>query len=239
MSGNELNIGEIATYIPGSLEIFEKYQIDFYRKGGRSLEMVCKTKGLDPSVIEAEINHAEKERFNSMEGINDWKISQIIDHIQYRHHSTEKFALHRIAMLITKISSLSDDPLISFISETFNKLHTDLEKHSEEEEHELFPYLKRLEEAEMQKSVIRELKYILHQPIKILEAEHEETEVLIEKIRSITNNYEQSQTGDYNELMKELALFERDFHLHIHLENNILFPRAIELENRVKQKALA
>jgi regulator of cell morphogenesis and NO signaling len=230
-----LSLAEIATHIPASIKVFEKHRIDFYRKGKRTLEETCSEHLLVPAVIEEEISRERSCTGNDNMNIHEWNIERVIDHIQFRYHSTERSSLVFIGKQIKDIHDMYPDPVIEKLGTLFSALVADLTEHAEEEERELFPYIKKMAEVKRGKVKTKEIKIILHNPIGMLEAEHELTGQLLDDIRELTNNYAHISGAErYNELMNDLVVFQEDFHVHIHLENNVLFPKALELESELK-----
>lgn len=234
MTTASLSIAEIATYIPASIDIFEKYRIDFYAKGQRTLQEVCRERSLEYALVESEINSVQGDVGKGAD-IYEWSISRLVSHIQYRYHSSERSSLVFIERMMNELLNKGVSPVLEDVMQVFAMLVAELQEHSNEEENELFPYLRKLEELKSTRSRATELRFALHRPIGILEAEHERAGELLSQIRALTNNYAGSGSKEYNELMRELAEFQKDFHIHIHLENNVLFPKALELESELRE----
>lgn len=231
-----LSLAEIATHIPASIPVFEKYQIDFFRKGKRTLEEACNELSLQYFLVEQEITQSQSEAVPGELSIHEWDVDRLIDLIRFRYHSAEKFALALISTHITLAQKETHRPVLDKLNELFHALVAELQEHSDEEERELFPYLKKLSEMKKSRTKPAGLQFLLHHPIRTLEAEHEHTGALLDEICALTNNYAPIPNAPlYNELMHELRVFQQDFHTHIHLENNVLFPKALELESELRE----
>jgi regulator of cell morphogenesis and NO signaling len=226
-------IGDIAVRFPKSMEIFKDFNIDFCCGGDRVLSDVI----IEQDILEEELMDKLEEAYTRLSGIDntdeDWNRSQyskLIDHIINTHHAYLMKNLPRLSELtakILKVHGLKHTEL-SLVHRLFHNLKIELEQHLIKEEELVFPLIKDFEKTSSIETVTAAEKII-----KELEAEHEGAGDILKELRKITLNYTipkdscNTYTMTYN-LLEEL---EGDLFKHIHLENNILFPRLIEEKN--------
>lgn len=211
-----LTIGQIAARMPASIRVFEKYQIDFCCGGGTAFFEACQARGLDPAAVLAEIDAAAARPADES---TDWQtapLDRLIDHIIETHHIYLKAQLPRLEAMIEKVVG-THGSAVPAISEIFGPMKAELEAHLMKEEMILFP-------------MIRAAKPGAIGPIRVMLAEHDSAGEALERLRTVTGGYTvpEGACNTWRGLYFELADLERDLHRHIHLENNILFPRALE-----------
>jgi regulator of cell morphogenesis and NO signaling len=231
-----LTLADLAIYEPCSILIFEKYDIDYYKKGTRTLHEACLEKGLDDLLMYKEFIQIGDVRTSVMtRNYDDLNIEQLIGHIEEKFHAKETIAL---ALIYSQILYLKEEqsflyPEMYELEALFKEMMTELKEHAAREEKVLFPYVKKM--AEMRRNKTKSLTQIslITNPLKLLEFEHENTDCELGAIRKLTKKYSFSKndTVEYSLLMIELADFEKNFHKHIHLENNVLFPKIRTLES--------
>ncbi len=234
-----LTLAELAICEPYSIAIFEKYNIDYYKKGSRTLHEACMEKGVDDLLMYKEFSQHEDNPAKDSTAINydDLDIERFIDHIETKYHAKEALTL---PLLYDQIKFLKEEqghlyPKMVELKIIFRVMMDELKDHAAREEKVLFPYIKKM--ADMRKNKTKSLTQIslITNPLRLLEFEHEHTDSEIDTIRSITDNYfvPDNASKEYQLLMEELSDFQKTFHEHIHLENNILFPKIIELETEL------
>jgi regulator of cell morphogenesis and NO signaling len=197
------------------------------------LEQACRDKGLDVGALvhelaTAELPAAERDHFDALGAT----LGSLIDHIVADHHAYLKRELPRLAELVEKVESAhgARHPELAEIREIFAALKDELLLHLLKEEKILFPMIKQLDLA-------TEMPHFYcvtsANPIRVMEREHEETGVGLARLRAITGSYEPpaDDCATYRAMLDGLAELEMDLHLHIHEENNILFPRARAAED--------
>lgn len=223
-------VREIALAIPASVRVFEKYQIDFCCNGKRPFETACREAGVDPAALMSEIEAAGRteaapERDWSAAGLRD-----LMHHIVDTHHSYLYSELPGIAARFEKVTANhgKDKPWLNEAGGVFAALHQELLSHLQKEEAILFPYIEQLEQGRAASSCFGSVA----NPIRMMLFEHDNAGSALSRMRKLSNGYEAPEEGcpGFRALMNDLARLEADLHQHIHLENNILFPRAIELE---------
>lgn len=238
-----LTLAELAIHIPGSIELFEKYEFDFYQNGQQTLKEACKKNDLSHSKISAELNSLPK---NSTYHINmdEIGIERLIDFINIKYHSKEKEILSTIhfniqSVLTEKNNDKSFVHFIENIEEIFCDLMDNFIRHCNKEEEILFPHINKLLQLRAGKAKLTSNQVaVLKNPIQILVADHEKAVEIVSDIKKWTNrlNIPKNASAAYLVLIKSLKEFEKDFHMHLHLENNILFPKCIALEDELKKR---
>ena len=236
-------LAELAIHIPVSIQLFEKYNFNYYQNGRQTFKEACEEKGLNFSVIDAELNQLQlSSKTNSMLTLEDMSVDRLIDFINGQHHSNEAevldFIEESIKKLITNPQCSADlISLLQEIEEYFNDLKDKLVKHCEKEDKILFPYMRKLYELRRDKLFTNtsQNNSFVKKPIQLLEAEHVQAATTLSKIKIITDNYSipVNAPKDYQKLMDNLKEFESEFHVHLHIENNILFPKVLELEEQI------
>lgn len=231
-----LTLAELAICEPYSIAIFEKYHLDYYLNGTRTLHEACMEKGVDDLIMDGEFS-LHKEAFaidSAVTKYDELDIERLIECIETKYHSKETVTL---PLLFEQIKLLKEEhghlyPRMGELEIIFGEMMDALKHHAFREEKVLFPYVKKM--ADMRKNKTKSLTQIslITNPLRLLEFEHAHTNSEIDTIRQITDNYfiPDDVSKEYKWLMEELYDFEKSFHQHIHLENNILFPKIIELE---------
>ncbi len=165
----------------------------------------------------------------------EWPVHRLIDHIVARHHAYVRLAVPNIAHRLAKLVSVHGErhPELARIARAFDQLQHDLQHHLMKEEHVLFPYIRELARTTPGPRPPSPFGTI-ENPIRMMEREHRDAGDEMHLIRELTNGYTPPADGcaTYTVAFAELAEFERDLHRHVHLENNVLFPKAIGLERR-------
>lgn len=237
--GKIKTIGEIAADDYRKALIFKKYGLDFCCGGKKTLEEAAKTKGISKEEIEKEINALDVKNISQDEDILNWELDKLVDHIVDTHHSFVKTTIPEIVQFLSKVTKVHSgtNPELLKIYEYFGAVANELSIHLHKEEMMLFPYIKELAESARGEvdSPVGAFGNV-QSPIKVMEEEHESAGKLLEAIRELTNNYTlpEHACGSYKVTYGLLNDFEEDLFRHIHLENNILFPKAIKLEASLK-----
>lgn len=235
---NEETLGEIAVKDLRKVEIFKKYGLDFCCGGKKTVKEACAEKGIDVTKVEQELQQAENVApISSYKPLpyDDWSLDFLADYIVNTHHSYVKKTSPDLSAYSIKVAKVHGDshPELIKINELVQEIVDEMSHHMKEEEQVVFPYVKRLVSYKngIEKPNIKDSANI-QKPITKMEMEHELVGGNMEQIRALTNNYTlpEDACASYSFLFKMLQDFESDLHLHVHLENNILFPKAIELE---------
>jgi regulator of cell morphogenesis and NO signaling len=229
-------LGQIAAKDLRKAEVFKKYGLDFCCGGKKTVRQACEEKGIDATKVEQELQHPEKLEAADRNAYNDWSLGFLADFIINNHHGYIRKNLPDLRGYAKKVAQVhgGHHPELLTIRQNLEEINDELLDHIEHEERVLFPYVKSLAEAAARdqrpakKQEQQELKSLLGD----LEKEHAFIGEAFERIRELSNNYRVPDDGcsSYQLLFKMLPDFEEDLHQHIHLENNILFPKAIALE---------
>jgi regulator of cell morphogenesis and NO signaling len=224
----DINIGEIVTRDFRAAEIFKNAGIDFCCGGSQSLEQACKEKNLDSSVLETELAKLENTTVNALHNFNEWNLDFLCDYIVNTHHKTVLKLLPQLTVCTQKIAQVHGphhQELIA-IAALFAEINTELLQHLRNEEEVLFPAIK-----ELLKNNSAEAKEIIISEITRMKGEHEFAGGAMDKINVLSDNYSVPTDGcsTYQVAYKLLEQFEDDLHIHVHLENNILYPKALKL----------
>jgi len=234
---NEQTIGEMVTKDFRKAQVFKKFGIDFCCGGKKTLKEVCDKKGIDARKVERELSgFAEKE--DTFFDFDKWDLDFLADYIVNTHHKYVKESLPFMTELATKVAKVHGDQHLELleVARIFNALTQDFGLHLMKEENILFPYIKELASAKKEKRSLASAPFgKVNNPTQMMETEHEQAGEDMQAIRQLTNNFElpQGACNSYQILFKKLEEFENDLFNHVHLENNILFPKAIALEKEV------
>jgi regulator of cell morphogenesis and NO signaling len=231
-------VRQLATEIPNATRVFEKLGIDYCCGGGKSLEAACAY----AKIAVADVLRTLEEGSVPVEGaatpdFSEASLNELVLHIVSRHHGYVKHEIPRLQKLLAKVVSVhgrNHAELIA-IQKVFSALGAELTSHMMKEEMVLFPYIAQMELAlESGKQLPRAAFGAVGNPVHMMELEHEDSGNALKELRSLTSNYTPPQDAcfSYNTLFAALKDFETDLHQHIHLENNILFPRAVALEQQ-------
>ncbi|MBS1511036.1 MAG: iron-sulfur cluster repair di-iron protein [Bacteroidetes bacterium] len=228
-------IGEIAAKDLRKAEVFKKYGLDFCCGGKKVLEDACKEKGLDVVKIKQELENTTTASISAAQhDFNSWNLSFLADYIVNVHHAYVKHNMPILSDLTQKVAEHhgATNPELKQIRDKADEMFSELKVHMKKEETILFPYIKQLDAANLAGGKIEKPFNTILQPISVMENDHEIVGKLAEDIRLLSSNFAlpDSACNSYALLYKKLEEFEADLHTHIHLENNILFPKAIELE---------
>jgi regulator of cell morphogenesis and NO signaling len=228
-------IGELASRLPRAIRIFEKHGIDYCCGGTKSLAEACDSAGVR---VEEVISEMDQEAVTaSLPGPDDTvsSLRRLIDYITRTHHTFTRNELGRLAELLHKVIAVHGErhPELVSVQNAFRELSAELMPHLLKEENVLFPYIAALEAAAERGMPSSTPPFItVGNPVRMMMFEHEKAGGLLRELRSMSSNYTAPADAcvSYRTLYAALEDFERDLHQHIHLENNILFPRAIEIE---------
>lgn len=225
-------VAEIVNADYRAAEIFEAFGIDFCCGGRRTLADACRTAGVDPDAVRRALAALPPARSGADE-VLDGPLDRLVDHIVSTHHAYVRTALPAIARHLAKLVEVHGPrhPELTRVAAYFSQLDAELSQHLLKEEQVLFPYIRELVVAKSGAPFDSPFGTI-ENPIRMMEREHRDAADAMVVIRELTNRYTPPEDGcaTYRLTMKELADFERDLHRHVHLENHVLFPRAIALE---------
>ena len=235
---SELTLGDIVTKNFKAAGIFEKYNLDYCCGGKKTIEQACLENGTDPEIIYSEIEKINSAKVEIPERIDDWELDLIVDYIINHHHKFVRYMIPLISMYTEKVASAhrQNHPETKEVAKIFSSVYKELKQHMMKEEEILFPYIKYITkvnkgEAKFEKPYFGRIG----NPINIMELEHQSAGENMYSIRKLTNNYNPPSDAceTFKICLKELKEFEEDLHKHVHLENNVLFPKAVLLEEQL------
>lgn len=238
MTTLEKTIGEIVAEDFRSAAVFKKYGIDFCCKGNRRIAEACEPKGIDPANIYNELEnfrnvHSDNTDFNS------WPLDLLADYVERMHHRYVEEKTPILIQFLQKIAKVHGErhPELHEVYELFMESAQDLAAHMKKEELILFPFIKKMIQVQRDGTPLDTAHFgTVENPVAMMKHEHAVEGERFQKIAELTNNYQfpEDACNTYRVSFQMLEEFETDLHKHIHLENNILFPKAIELEKTLR-----
>ncbi len=234
----ERTIGQIVADDYRTAQVFRSFGLDFCCGGNKTVEEACNKKGVDTTEVQNALESLGNDD-SGQHNFNEWALDFLIDYIVNNHHSYVRSKLPEIEFYARKVAKVHGErhPELKTIYELFTKLKVEITSHLGKEEDILFPYVKKLVEADKTTTSLLESPSFgtAAKPVAMMEAEHEEAGGIMEQIQKLSSNF--TPPGDacttYRVLFQNLEAFQKDLHKHVHLENNILFPKALALEKRL------
>lgn len=224
----EMKVGDIVTDDYRAAEIFKQQGIDFCCGGNQSLEKAAKEKKLDIAELENKLNNLDKVATNHQPSFKDWKLDFLCDYIVNEYHNKVYNVLPQLMAYLNKIVQVhgTHHPELKEIADLFSFINTELPIHQHQEENVFFPAIKELVSTNS-----LEAKRIINSQIGLMMDEHELIGGTMDKINVLTKSYFVPADGcnAYRVTYKLLEEFEDNLHTHVHLENNILYPKALKL----------
>ena len=224
----EPTIGEIVANDFRAASLFKDAGIDFCCGGNKSLSDACKEKGADESHLIQQLEILAQTPVSGAMNFKEWELGFLSDYIMNTHH---KFVLKNLPELVfytQKIADVHGDnhPELIEVALLFTKINEELLQHLKNEEEVLFPAIK-----EAEKDATAAVKATIASEITRMQGEHEFAGGAMDKINVLTNNYQipVDACNTYRVSLKLLEQFEDDLHIHVHLENNILYPKALKM----------
>ncbi len=224
----ELTIGGIVANDFRAAALFKNVGIDFCCGGNKSLSVACKEKGTDLSALAQQIDALAQTPVSGAMNFKEWELGFLSDFIMNTHHKFVLKTLPELVFYTQKIANVHGDHHAELIevASLFTKINEELLQHLKNEEEVLFPAIK-----EAEKNASSEVKTTIVSEITRMQGEHEFAGGAMDKINVLTNNYfiPDDACNTYRVSLKLLEQFEDDLHIHVHLENNILYPKALKL----------
>jgi regulator of cell morphogenesis and NO signaling len=232
MEKNDLvsrKIGDIVTNNFKAAEIFKKYGIDFCCGGNSTLKLACTEKNIDIEVLSDELAELEGQPTDAAHNFKEWDLGFLCDYIVNTHHQTVRKLLPQALAYTQKIAEVHGSHHLELlqIASLFSQINDELVPHLKNEEEILFPAIK---DALKTGSALSE--ETIKSEIARMSAEHEFAGNAMDKINKLSDGYRlpQDACNSYMVAFKLLEQFEDDLHIHVHLENNIVYPRALLLK---------
>jgi len=232
-----ITLAELAANSLSAIRILERNGLDYCCGGKQPFDEACAAKGLDPEQILRDIDDAARTGASD----RDWQtapLQELVTHIVETHHAYLKSELPALEARIQKVVAVHgarDPQKLPRLAEVFAGLRSELEMHLQKEESILFPFIVQYGRAELQNVPVPPVPFgSIANPIAVMEREHDGAGDALQEIRELTGDYNPPPYActTVRALYEGLQALEKDLHVHIHLENNILFPRAIALEQR-------
>ena len=235
------SIREIVTAEPSAAAVLERFEIDLCSQADDQLERVCAELQLSVDQVIEKLADAELQaRGAIVPDVESYSLRRLIQHIVRTHHQTVRQELPRFAELSQRIAGKHGEkaPQFNALATLIEQLRAEMFAHLEKEELVLFPYIVRLEEAAEDHSARPYACFqSVAQPVSMMVQEHDSAEGIVAQLRQLTNGFEPPKWACARNAAFHagLAAFEKDLRQHVHLENDLLFPRAIALESQITQ----
>jgi len=231
-------VRELAIEIPNATRTFEKLGIDYCCGGGKSLSDACMHAHLPVDDVLRALEQGGSftpATEGSLPDFTNGALGSLIEHIVTTHHVYVKQEIPRLQQLLHKVVSVhgKTHSELGQIQQIFHAMSDELTSHMMKEENILFPHIVALENAVSNgRPKPRPMFGTLSNPVRMMELEHDSAGAAIKSISELSGNYTPPDEAcfSYKTLYSALKEFESDLHQHVHLENNILFPRAIAME---------
>jgi regulator of cell morphogenesis and NO signaling len=235
---SETRVKDIALPHPAARRVLEEAQVDYCCGGEKSLPKACLHAGVDSEEILKRLRE-NSQRVNPTDA--NWTTAPLSDltaHVKNNHHGYVREAIPRVTKLLEKVKTThgKHHPELAEIEISFREVGKEMIMHMQKEEQILFPYIEALDRAANGKGILEPPFFqTVKNPIQAMMKEHDAAGDLVRQIRKASAEYAAPADActSYKTLLLELHQFELDLHQHVHLENNILFPRAVELEGAV------
>ncbi len=242
MINTETTVRQIALQMPQSTRIFERLKIDYCCGGNQALAEACAAAGANVDSVMEMLTEATQSNSTDDEALDFQNVSlpALITHILDTHHVFTKSEMDRLQSLAVKVlaAHASNHSELIHLDELLTRLCNDLKPHMFKEEQILFPYMVDLANAADQHGAVPRAPFgTVNNPIRMMMREHDTAGDILREMRALTTDYKTPADAciTYQTLYQALENFEKDLHQHIHLENNILFPKALELENELSK----
>lgn len=229
-------LSEIININVRAISVFDKYNFDYCFNGNKSIRDVCKEKNLDLRVLVDELKILPDEF--QIDKFSEWRLDFLIDYILNNHHQY----IHKMIPVISDLSQKISDEYgekyseLKAIARIFAVVYKDLKQHMLKEEQILFPYIKQLVSLNIAGNKSEKPYFgMIDNPISMMESDHKNALDEYDNLKKLTNNFTTPEESNepLKNFLKKLRDFGKDLHIHIHLENNILFPKSIALERQM------
>lgn len=239
MKENQI-IGELVAKDYRTASVFKKYSIDFCCQGNRTIQEACDKKNIDSKKVLEDLDTLVQTKSEATTDYQSWPLDLLADYIEKKHHRYVQDKTLEIQPYLDKICKVHGErhPELLEIKEEFNASAGELAAHMKKEELILFPFIRKMTKAKLENTKVDAAHFgTVKNPIQMMMNEHTVEGNRFRKIEELSNNYTPplDACNTYRVSFALLKEFEQDLHLHIHLENNILFPRAIEIEKELIQ----
>lgn len=231
----EAIVGEIVAQDYRTAAVFKSHGIDFCCKGNRSIEEVSADKSLSPESLISELAELQQQTGAATNDYQSWPLDLLADYIEKKHHRYVESTSSQLKQYLARLCEVhgKQHPELFEIAEQFYASAGELAQHMKKEELLLFPAVRKMVTAQQNhQEMVAPHFGSVQNPIQMMMQEHDTEGERFRLIDKLSNHYTPPQDGcnTYKVTFALLKEFEDDLHQHIHLENNILFPKAVELE---------
>ena len=231
----QTKVNEIALANPASRRILEDSGVDYCCGGGKSLQEACLRANVSAEMILRRLQANTEHTTSDESGWTKAPLAELTRHIRERHHGYVRDVIPRLRGMLAKVREKhgSNHREIEEIEKLFNEVAREMLMHMQNEEQILFPYIDTLERSASGKGEVEPPFFqTVRNPIYAMMREHDAAGELVRRIHAASDGYQAPAASctTFMATYQELQQFEEDLHLHVHLENNILFPRAVEME---------
>ena len=229
-------VREIALEAPVTTRVFEEFKIDYCCGGRKMFLEACREANAEPEIVSEKIDLIlQSGETKEADWLQTAGLTELIDHIEQKHHVFTREEIENLPPLMEKVVQVHGKahPELSWLKDTFQTLCADLTPHLLKEEIILFPYIRELEASLSTGTQPSSPCFgTVQNPVRMMMMEHDTAGEILRTMRKISNDYALPEDAcpSYKALFNRLEAFEMDLHQHIHLENNLLFPKAVELE---------
>ena len=231
-------IGEIVAEDYRTASVFEQYGIDFCCNGNRNLTEACADKNISPEELLSKIDRVQQETKSNFPDFQSWPADLLVDYIEKKHHRYVEETIPVLKQYLEKIGQVHghNHPELLKIAALFSGSAGELTAHMKKEEFILFPYIRKMVKAQNSGEQPDHPHFgTVENPIQMMMQEHDNEGARFREISRLSNTYTppEDACNTYRVAYATLKEFEDDLHRHIHLENNILFPRALVMEKEL------
>lgn len=227
-------IGDLVAQDYRTASVFKKNNIDFCCNGNRSIQEACTTKNIDVDQLIHDLGNSTQQAANGAVDYKTWPLDLLADYIEKKHHRYVREKIQEITPYLRKIAQVhgGHHPELLEIEKLFSESAEELTNHMMKEERILFPHIREMVKAHLAGNKVNAPFGTVQNPINMMMHEHNVEGERFRQIAALSNNYTTPADGcnTYRVSLAMLKEFEDDLHLHIHLENNILFPGALLME---------
>ena len=238
MINSEMTVREVTLQMPESTRFFERLKIDYCCGGNQPLAQACASAGLEVGAVVGMLDEVVKSNATDATSLDfqNTSLDKLIEHIVNTHHVFTKSEMDRLEALTAKVIGAhgKNHPELMHLGELLKTLCADLKPHMFKEEVVLFPYIVAMTRAAGQNQPAPFAPFgTVNNPVRMMMREHDTAGQILREMRALTSDYTVPPDAcvSYQTLYAALENFEKDLHQHIHLENNILFPKALDLED--------
>lgn len=232
----QTTVGQLVTERPGRARVFEAFGIDYCCGGKKLLAQAIREKGLDEKAVLGVLDAFDEQAPRAERNWSRATLTELADHIEQTHHAYLKQELPRLEFLVNKVANRHGSHTASLIelAEVFNAFKAELESHMQKEEVVLFPICRRMDGANRP---LQSHCGSVENPIAVMVREHDDAGDALKRMRALTNDYTPpiDACNTYRALFDSLRELEQDMHRHVHKENSILFPMAVEVEQKLQR----